>query len=235
MSFTFSLLENRITPKQAADLAGFMQQIAEHCAYFGLKTSAQLAKKLGQDCASMINREVAGKIGHLIETIRIEMEANRFYFMDSAEAGFYENPKLLGDAVAEKFPSLLSDIVEAGSCFASSRYTATVFHLMRVMELGVQKLGKTLGVNLAEEKNWQNILNEVNKAIKQLSPKDAETVQLSQAAASLYSIKLAWRNEVMHPKASYTGEEAGNLIQQVRIFMQQLATLMDAEEKAKAY
>ena len=68
--------------------------------------------------------------------------------------------------------------------------------------------------------------HEVNKAIKALNPKDRGTVEMSQASANLYAVKLAWRNEVMHPKDTYTLEEADNLIRQVRIFMGKLATIV---------
>ena len=51
---------------------------------------------------------------------------------------------------------------------------------MRVMETGVQEFGNKLGVSLAKDKNWQNILDEVNKAIKALPLKDPKTVELSQ-------------------------------------------------------
>jgi uncharacterized phage protein gp47/JayE len=94
------------------------------------------------------------------------------------------------------------------------------------METGVQAFGTKLKVKLAGEKNWQNILDEVNKAIKALNPKDRGTVEMSQASANLYAVKLAWRNEVMHPKDTYTLEEADNLIRQVRIFMGKLATIV---------
>jgi len=59
-----------------------------------------------------------------------------------------------------------------------------------------------------------------------LPTKDPTTVELAQASANLYSVKLAWRNEVMHPKETYTLEEADNLIRQVKIFMHHLATLI---------
>jgi hypothetical protein len=38
------------------------------------------------------------------------------------------------------------DADEAGKCFAVGRYTACVFHLMRIMERCVQKMGRDLGV-----------------------------------------------------------------------------------------
>jgi hypothetical protein len=49
---------------------------------------------------------------------------------------------------------------------------------------------------------------------------------MSQVAANLYAVKLAWRNEVMHPNDKYTLEEAGDLIRLVKVFMGQLATVV---------
>ena len=45
------------------------------------------------------------------------------------------------------------DIAEAGKCLGVGRPTASVFHLMRVMEIGVPRFGDVLGVKLADEKN----------------------------------------------------------------------------------
>ena len=117
-------------------------------------------------------------------------------------------------------------MIEAGNCYATGRGTACVFHLMRIMEVGVQALGTRLGVPLADEKNWQDIMNRVNKAIGALPPKDATTIELSHVAANLYAVKLAWRNEVMHPNDKYTLEEARDLMGQVKLFMGQLAMLV---------
>ena len=97
---------------------------------------------------------------------------------------------------------------------------------MRVVEIGVQKLGNKLAVALAEEKNWQNILDEVNKAIKKLDQKAESTKRFAASAAHLYNVKLAWRNEVMHPKATYTEQEADEIFRHVKTFISDLAEIV---------
>jgi hypothetical protein len=47
-------------------------------------------------------------------------------------------------------------------------------------------------------------------------------VALASVAANLYAVKLAWRNEVMHPKQTYTEEEAVALGTAVKAFMTDL-------------
>jgi hypothetical protein len=47
-------------------------------------------------------------------------------------------------------------------------------------------------------------------------------------------VKLAWRNEVMHPNDTYTLEEAENLIRLVKVFMGQLATIVEKREREES-
>ena len=97
---------------------------------------------------------------------------------------------------------------------------------MRVMELAVQKLGDLIGVTLVSEKNWHNILDEVNKAIRAMDHKAARTKAFAGVSSNLHNVKLAWRNEVMHPKQTYTLEEAKSVFEAVRSFMNHLALLI---------
>jgi hypothetical protein len=97
---------------------------------------------------------------------------------------------------------------------------------MRIMEFSVQKLGDKLGVDLAEEKNWQVILDQVNKAIKNLDQKVEKTKTLALVSANLYNVKLAWRNEVMHPKATYTKEESKRVLDSVKSFVEELVNVV---------
>jgi hypothetical protein len=97
---------------------------------------------------------------------------------------------------------------------------------MRVMEHGVQRLGGKLGIAGVEKLVWQVILDQVNKAISQLPQKESKTQHLAEIASHLYNEKIAWRNEVMHPKSTYTEEEAEILLAQVATFMQTLAKVV---------
>ncbi|WPP06349.1 hypothetical protein [Methylocella tundrae] len=151
---------------------------------------------------------------------------NLLVLEQTTQTYFGSDGGLFGPDVSANFPALTEDIAEAGNCLALSRHTAAVFHLMRVMEVGVQRLGDLLHISLPSTKNWQNILDEVNKAIKALPPKERLTKQYAESAAHLYNVKLGWRNEVMHPKQTYTEEEAVNVFNACRAFMRDLAGLV---------
>ena len=202
------------------------ESIKSLCGSSGLR----VAVKCADDMIKLVRNgtkvgEAMDQLAILEKTIMYEMEDKLFMYIPPERAQFFDSKEMFGTDVNTKFPTIQFDLVEAGNCYASGRGTAVVFHLMRIMEVGVQEFGKKLNVTLVNEKNWQNILDEINKAIKAL-PKDPAAVKMSQASANLYAVKLAWRNEVMHPKDTYTLEESNNLIRQVRLFMQQLAKII---------
>ncbi|MFZ0747672.1 MAG: hypothetical protein WAM85_24925 [Terracidiphilus sp.] len=227
MSELFDLGEanERLTEQnQSGELQFQIEGILESCEEIGLRVSANCAREL----LTEIQMKVAtvGSAHRLFEvlgdTIRREMQTVLFFHLPSSQVEFYDKKELFGTEVSAKFPDLQYDIVEAGNCLALGRGTACVFHLMRIMEAGTQAFGRLLGVTFAEGKNWQNILDEINKAIKVL-PKSKETVELSQISANLFSVKVAWRNQVMHPHDKYTLEEAEDVLRQVKGFMKSIA------------
>lgn len=188
----------------------------------------RMATQLEQGCTY---GEIGLQLRMLRETMEDELKNLLVLYMPAGQAvHFYAGPFLLGPAVVDRLPQLASDIDEAGKCIGSGRYTATVFHLMRVMEVGVQEFGARMGVSLVDakgyEKNWHNILEEADKAIKGIPKSDPTKAPLAELSALLSAVKLAWRNEVMHPKDSYTLEEAENVLQSTKAFMSKLVGVL---------
>jgi len=178
--------------------------------------------------SSVTAQELRRNLIELLSRMQDELEAELFLSVSPSRVAYYEQKaSLFGDAVAARFPRLTADISEAGKCLALNRSTACVFHLMRVMEVGVQEFGTKLGVQLAAEKNWQNILDETNRPIKALVvSKDPLARAYTEVAAHLFHVKVAWRNEVMHPKETYTDEEAETLFRNVKTFMTDLIQIL---------
>src|SRR6266536_4281388 len=146
----------------------------------------------------------------------------------------YAAKLLFGDDVAKKFPSASVDIEEAGKCLALDRGTAAVFHLMRVMEVGLRALAKSLNdPRLDPKKNptWSNILQkgdeELKKPIAQRAPEWAANDHFfSEAQANLRAVQYAWRNPTMHVEINYDPEKAGDVMQSVKAFMHHLASVL---------
>jgi hypothetical protein len=156
-----------------------------------------------------------------------ELEGRFFLFLPSENISYYEQRKpLFGVEVERKFSMMSEDISEAGKCLSLNRATAAIFHLMRVMEIAVQRFGDKLDIVLTTDKNWQNILDEINNAIRSLDQKAAQTKAYAGVSAHLYNVKIHWRNEVMHPKQTYSMQEARDVFEAVRIFIRDLAGIL---------
>ena len=65
-------------------------------------------------------------------------------FIPDRQAGYYEQEELFGSEVHTNFESTRDDVKEAGNCYATGRYTACVFHCMRVLEKGLHALVREL-------------------------------------------------------------------------------------------
>ena len=164
---------------------------------------------------------------YLVTRLKDELSAKMVMTFPNDKATYFnESDAIFSVKARNKFPTTQHDMAEAAKCFAFGRYTACVFHLMRVMETATQQLGAKLGVSLTKEKNWQPILDEVNKAIRKLNQKDPSTKKYAAVAALLENVKLAWRNEVMHPKEIYSEEDAKRIFSAVRSFLDKLASLI---------
>ena len=97
-----------------------------------------------------------------------ELKGKFFLYIPPERAKFWpkmNDQNLFGREVADKFHSAAFDIANSGVCLATMMSTASVFHLMRVLEVGLATLGKVFGVSLAHT-NWQIALDQIEKAIR---------------------------------------------------------------------
>jgi hypothetical protein len=200
----------------------------KHLEHIGLTHSLKHLQRM--ELLTIEDKEdIAAKVQELKSRIRDELEEGYFLHMNNGEAQLIADKEPFGKEATAKFGAL-DDIVEASKCLGFGRTTACVFHLMRTMELALQKFGDKLGIVLIDsrgkEKQWQNILDEVNKAIKGMDQNLPATKVYAGISALLYNVKLAWRNEVMHPKETYTEQEAHSLFRAVKDFMVELSSVL---------
>lgn len=154
-----------------------------------------------------------------------ELETIKFYCLAKGVDRYYDpSEPLFGSEVAARISKASDDISEAGKCFAVGRYTASVFHLMRAMEAAVQELSGHLGIEKLE-REWGKLLSDIRAKIEAM-PRGRERDDWSEVHANLYHVKQAWRNDTMHPKATYTEEEAREVFDATKAFMGNLAALL---------
>jgi hypothetical protein len=158
--------------------------------------------------------------------IHDEMETRLFLAVDFSKKDYFENPLLFGLKVADRFPSAIDDIYEAGTCLALDRATACVMHLMRIVEVGLKALA--LELNLPSRTDWGKHLADIEKELEKrylaAGHRTNEEQFFSEAAEQIGHIKTAKRNPTMHADRTYDTKRADEILIAVRSFMQHLAT-----------
>lgn len=144
---------------------------------------------------------------------------------------YYLGNALFGEDVGREFSNASRDIDEAGKCFACARWTAAVFHLMRVLEIGLRKVADDLGIAKThpdfERKEMGKLINlcrgAINTGLQNSTLTKADRDRYDEALAYVESAKNAWRNYVDHARENYTQEQSVRIWASVDSFMRALA------------
>ncbi len=218
----------RIDPDVLPYLVENAAELVKALQAMDLPVSQAAARRIGSllESDSRIAR-MKFEIEHLHQSMMSEMDSVVMFTMASSRVDMYDSAYPFGQEVASKIPSAITDCEEAAKCLALERPTACVFHLMRVMERGLHRFAKKLRADFSTDWQWQTILNHINQKIAALPDKTSKDKQIKakycEIASHLYHVKLAWRNTVMHPKASYSMEEAAEVFERVKVFTAHLA------------
>ncbi len=117
---------------------------------------------------------IESEVNHVADAFGDALGKHVFLTVAARRKTFIDQPALLGLDVPEHFPEAKKDIMEAGNCLAAECGTAAVFHLMRVVELGLRGLCKDLGLLRIKKKNrlvpisyadWETLLNKLNPLV----------------------------------------------------------------------
>jgi hypothetical protein len=213
-------------------LAKALSHLAEECEAIGLPVSLAAIER------AMAALEQSGadfplaphEVENLWMRVYDEVEKVKFFRVPETLATYYELDEQKWPIVG-KLPQVTEDVDEAGKCLACGRFTASVFHLMRVMELALQQMATALGASVGEKDAWLTILKDrlepAINALPESTPAERERKkQFQQSRAHLHAVRLAWRNDTMHPKATYTQDEAIVLVEHVRTFTSHLVQLL---------
>jgi hypothetical protein len=220
-----------------------LPSVEDQFRHLGLVISAETAKELRDALSDKTTRRnfqwLIDQVDALEKISEKELKGKFFLYIPQERVRYWPHQakgergfgSLFGRDVADKFPSANFDIMSSGIAYGTSLTTSCVFHLMRVMEIGLAALGKAFGVSAAYT-NWEVVLNQIESKIagmrsdpewKTLPDCKEQQEYYSQAASYFRTVKDAWRNYTMHVRAKYTEEEAEQIFNAVKGFMQKLA------------
>ena len=228
----------------------FLFPIEEQCRKIALRHSMETIIQFRNDIHNLSLEKIRARIEAADRAIRIDLKLHLFMYLPIERAEYYQSfgeekrreqgkeIPLFGDAVLEKFRSTDYDVTEAGNCFAVARFSGCVFHLMKILEVGLTVFAKKFNVP-SDIANWHIIIKAIEKKIngmgddpnKSANWKDEQEFY-SQTASYLMVVKNAWRNYTMHYRPTkYTEEEAEIMIKSVRMFMQRLSERLSEESE----
>jgi len=198
-----------------------------------------------------VNKQVSGTdlaamLTELRLRIREDMEDHVYLWIPEKEASRAFNkgekgyqPKvpaeLMDASIVARFPSASDDIDAAFRCFVFDCYPASMFHLMRVVEIGVRELAVASLLDDAKP-SWGAILQHVEKLVlrtkfEELDPRvKRHRLMLENLLPQMQAIQRAWRNKFTHvgtkiiPAESITGPIAFEILVAVEAFVRQLAS-----------
>jgi tRNA nucleotidyltransferase/poly(A) polymerase len=183
---------------------------------------ALLSAPIGYDAHRL--GKVIGHAERVLVPFMDELAGRQVFALSQRQSTLFAAGMPFGDAVNTAFPSVTYDAVEAGKCLALGRWTASVMHIMRVLEVGLRALATLYG--LEAEDNWNKVLNQIEAKTREVGKRTYGADQeqwAAEAALHLRFIKNAWRNRAMHPLQKYDEEQATAIYDNTRSFMRHLA------------
>jgi hypothetical protein len=166
-----------------------------------------------------------------------ELRKRLFVVIQDENKKYFQKDDLVGTKVNDAFPSCVTEIRDAGNCYALEQYEATAFHSMRILERGLNILANKFAVDFSHT-NWHNVIEEIEKKIRKMDSsfgadwKEQQKV-CSQAATHFMFLKDGWRNYFVHGRdLPYDSGRAFSVFDHVRQFMQALAN--GAKERSTA-
>jgi hypothetical protein len=207
----------------------------------GLAITAETINELRTDLKAESRRNIQWLIDRVdaIEKLAEKELKDKLFFYIPPERGKFwpkaKEPYAFGRTVASSFASSTSDANCAAICLATMQSTASVFHLMRILEIGLTVLGNQFGVSLAHT-NWAPAIEQIESKIRDMHKDpawkilpDCKELQefYAQAASHFGILKDAWRNHTMHVRGKYTQDEAELIFENVKALMQKLAEKLD--------
>jgi hypothetical protein len=183
-------------------IAEFVSQLKLTCKEFGLEHTARNIETLDVS-PPKTEREVC----IYYDMVMNELSDHRFLHMPSDRAKYWESSELLSRRARERFPESAAEIRSAGSAYAASLFTASVFHSMRAAEIGLRRIAVELKVPITGDENWKNVIDQIEAKAKKLDDvprhptKASDSQFFCEVAIQAGLFKDAWRNQVAHTKS----------------------------------
>jgi hypothetical protein len=155
--------------------------------------------------------------------LRSELRAVTFKAIPKEKAKYASPEWLSGTDLYSKYPETVDEFRKAGRCFAYGENTACIFHLMRVTDFFLKKIGQSVSVNY-DANNWAGIAHGIAKKMEQkYQAKTDDWKQkepfLAEVLTDIQAIGRGHRNPVLHElEKKYDEREAYYMLTVIETF-----------------
>jgi hypothetical protein len=218
-----------MTAEEMKSLRGLFLRIRKHCQEINLKVSEKIADEMNEDFSKLRFLPwviVGARVAELRRCFMAELSSTLCYMIVASRESFYTDdaPRFVESKTLEKFPSIKYDLTEAGKCFATERFTASVTHLMKAAEYALVSFSIYSGIQGEDRNNWNKALNLVHAKIRAKElPFDTltheEETYFVELEGYLRAAKTAWRNPASHIPIVFTESQARSLFEIVRVLL----------------
>jgi hypothetical protein len=141
------------------------------CIELGLDASAATIRKLRAALTKPdpLAAEVNPLTIELAHRLHDQMEGKCFFALTMSETEYYKYPRKSWEEVIVRFEDSITDVEEASKCFALSRYAASVFHSLQIVEIGLIELGRVIVVS-DPQTGWNATTKRLKRSLKRSIP-----------------------------------------------------------------
>jgi len=239
------------TDEWIGQLAITLDGLSITCRHFDPDPSlAELIIRLRDDLlhGSSDRREAVlkARLDAILGGIENNLNSRKFMFMPADQALRWQNTFQFGEKkLLERFGHrAVSEMLEAGNCYAAGRWTACVFHSIRVSEYALRKLAKKVGAKISDKGkpipleygSWGKVISQIKNRLVgvdrlPLGPRKERKLKLySDLADHCDFMKNIWRNESSHTRRLYEKPDALRLMARVRSLLQLLTAPLTKQD-----
>jgi len=221
-----------IKDRKAVGVDDTLGQLRHDCEVLELRYTIKHINRC-LDSGPVVPSILRSTLEEIVLRFRDELENVSLYALDHTHAEFYEQSQGDWGKVVERFCCAF-DIDEARKCFGLDRYTASVFHLMKVVEAGVLEMqvflrssdvkahfGSVVGKleNMTQKMEYQHIPAHLQPYLP----------FMREILTQLHAVKDSWRNKVAHvdafiiPSDTFTEELANGVHDATLLLMNKMA------------
>ena len=234
-------IEESIVAKVSAEIEAerlfpIVREMQQESERIGLTATRDACARILQRWEAFHSYKMVGELCRdLVMILDSEFKSKICFVLPPTSQTLYDEPFKGWEEILAVFPDAREDVEQMRRCEAFGCYSATVFHVLLVVEFGLIGLGKFLEVS-DQKPGWDATCNAVEKILKDGREVAAPHILphfafLEQINKDMQSMKLAWRNRVSHAAnnlrlltSDFKPEVANKIITAVHGFMLLLAT-----------